>query len=57
MRKQNLLSSMQSHFDFFIYLKVSKILDMHIMNVITTYINGFIDNYIYIKLHKQLKLF
>ena len=43
-------------FRFFISLVDSKGLDMRLMDVITTYLYGFIDNDIYMKIPKGFKL-
>ena len=44
------------NFHFLISLAVSKGLDIRLMNVITTYLYGFIDNDIYLKIPKGFKL-
>ena len=43
-------------FHFLISLAVSEGLDMHLMDVITTYLYGSIDNDIYMKVPKGFKL-
>ena len=43
-------------FHFLISLTVSEELDMRLMDVITTYLYGFIDNDIYMKIHEGFKL-
>ena len=43
-------------FRFLISLAVSEGLDVHLMDVITTYLYGFIDNDIYMKIPKGFKL-
>ena len=44
------------NFRFLISLAVFKGLDMHLTNVITTYLYGSIDNAIYMKIRKGFKL-
>ena len=43
-------------FHFLITLAISKGLDTHFMDVITTYLYGSIDNDIYMKIPKEFKL-
>jgi hypothetical protein len=43
-------------FRFFISLKVTKFLDMRVMNVVTTYLYKLIDDHIYMKITEEYKM-
>jgi hypothetical protein len=43
-------------FRFFISLKVTKILDMRVMNVVITYLYKLIDDHIYMKITEEYKM-